>query len=258
MREGGLAACLRLRDDHFGDRDIHWQDVGRTADDRAGEQLHAVGARRELRARPLPCLLGRCRFGTRPAVIGIELSDVDRRPVSRIKRRVRREQQRAAQFPALDPLTQCDRVARYAGHLERSGEAPARQHPLQRGFQRRRRLRCCIEDVRPEQVDVAVPEAGDDRCAAAVDHRHAVGNGHVAHVSDVLDASVVHDDRRIGEARRIGRPVDRRTDDREILCAADRRNEQERSGESRAENGEPLPKQFGQPHCDLTFELSRA
>ena len=87
---------------------------------------------------------------------------------------------------------------------------------------------------------MAVPEGGDDRCAAAVDHRRAVGNAHVAHRSDALDASVTHDDRRIGEARCIGRRVDRRTDDREIACAADRRNEQERSGESRAENGESL------------------
>ncbi len=78
------------------------------------------------------------------------------------------------------------------------------------------------EDVGSEQVNVAVPEAGDDRCAPAVDHRHAVWNGHVAHRPDALDASVTDDDRRIGEARCIGRPIDRRTDDREIACAADR------------------------------------
>jgi hypothetical protein len=98
-------------------------------------------------------------------------------------------------------LPQGDRVPGHAGDFERRRESPSRQHSPQRRFQRGGALRCRIQRVRPDQMDMTVPEAGDHRSAVGVEDRTPSGMRMSRAEPDALNASVAHENRCIGQRR---------------------------------------------------------
>ena len=235
MRESEPAACMRLVDDGFRDVGLHRQDFGRAADDGAGEQFHAVCAARELATRAIARLLSRRHLSARPAILLVQLANIDRCAVLRIERRVDGQQQRAANLAALDPRAQRHAVARHARDVERGGETPARQHALQCRFENRCRLGHRLQEIRHDQMHVAVPEPRDDRPARAVDHGRAGRHGCLACRSDALDAAVPREHRRVRDRRGVGRWIDGGADDGQVASARDRRQPEDHDRKREAE-----------------------
>ncbi len=175
------------------------------------------------RPRAIARLLSRRHFGARPAILLVQLANVDRRAVLRIERRVHGQQQRAAKLAALDPLAQRQLLP---GTPAMSNAAVKPQ---------RVSIRCSAASRIAAGLDAASRRSGTIRCTwlfqnpattvlpVAVDHGRAGRHGCLACRTDALDAAVAREHRRVRDRRGIGRWIDGGADDGEVASARDRR-----------------------------------
>ena len=123
----------------------------------------------------------------------------------------------AEDFVRIDAAAQRQRVVGVGAEIPHGGETPSRQHLLHVRRERRGRRAAGVLPHGFREMDVAVPEAGDDGLAGAIDHARIGRDLHVAAAADRGDDAVGRDDDRIVERRGVRRRVDLAAHEREGL-----------------------------------------
>ncbi len=110
-------------------------------------------------------------------------------------------------FARIDAVAQRQRVGRIGAQIPHGGETPPRQHLLHvRGERRRRPIRRALPHSFRE-MDVTVPEAGNNRLSGAIDHARLWRDLNVACAADCADGATGNDNNRIRQRRGVGRGV---------------------------------------------------
>jgi hypothetical protein len=91
---------------------------------------------------------------------------------------------RTEHFARIDAAAQRQRVGRVGAQIPHGGETPSRQHLLHVRGERRGGCAGCIHPRSFGEMDVAVPEAGDDGFSGTIDNARIRRNWQLAGTAD--------------------------------------------------------------------------
>ena len=202
---------MRDIDRGLGDGRLHVHDGLVFALVRAGEQLDAVEADLHIVRAPSPPPAP----ALPPRVVALPASRRDGRPSGKCCRRGRYWDR------GLHPHRRGGAAASSSVGSEPRSHTVVKPHRVSIScmcaVERRRRRAAGVPPHGFREMDVAVPEAGHDRLAGAIDHARIGRDLHVAAAADRGDDAVGRDDDRIVERRGVRRRVDLAAHERERL-----------------------------------------
>ena len=211
MGEHRLALRMGDIDRGFGDGDVHVHDR-LVAHVRAGEKLDAVEAHSEIVARHLRGFVRRGGFGE--LQLGWQIGGM-----AALREDAAGKQDVGTQhFARVDAPAQRQRVSRVGAEIPYGGETPARQHLLHVFGAATLPVRWpAFLHAASREMNVAVPEAGDDGLAGAIDDARIARDLDFAAAADRGDDAAGATNHRIRERRRVGRRDRAASDERECL-----------------------------------------
>ncbi len=205
MGEHERAPPMRLGGRGGGDVDPHRLHLIRCHDG-AREQLGDVRAGREVVRDEGTGLVGRCGLAQLGLDLGWQVGQVVGQRVRGIERHACRADVRARDLPAFDAASQRGGDVQVRSGVDDRGEAGVREHVLQLVLKGRRVQVRGVHPLGLREVDVGIPEAGEDHAAVAGQHRR-VGWQRDA-PGDRFDPAVVDQHRGVDERRNARRRID--------------------------------------------------
>jgi hypothetical protein len=198
MREHRNAAAVCFSHCGLRDRDRH-RFHHAAAHDRAGEQLHRIGATIDVCVHRGDRFFGRYGLLQQLQQVRRQIAQIDRNPVRRVERFAGGENARSGKFTRFDPLTQRERVVEPGAGVEHRREAVSREH---RDELSRKRIDRQLRDACPfgsHEVHVTVVQACHHGETATVEFGRA--GRHAA--ADRRNRAVADDHTGVAQRRRL-------------------------------------------------------